>query len=89
MRLTYHNLVIELPVEGIKAVESVEITQRLNEHGHAVGRAMADGHRHGRRLRQQDRLYTGRLGTRPVRGDSRRWTGGVCLKSGRKCDSEH
>ena len=42
MRLTYHNLVIELPVEGIKAVESVEITQRLNEHGHAVVRAMVD-----------------------------------------------
>lgn len=33
MRMTYRDLVIELPVDGIKAVDSIEIFQRLNEHG--------------------------------------------------------
>lgn len=42
MRLTYHNLVIELPLEGIKAVESIEISQRLNEHGRAKIQTMVD-----------------------------------------------
>lgn len=42
MRMTYRDLVIELPVNGIKAVDSLEISQRLNEHGKVKIRLMVE-----------------------------------------------
>ena len=40
MRIPYHNLEIELGMEGIISIESVHISQRLNEHGRAVLRVL-------------------------------------------------
>ncbi len=42
MRMTYRDLVIELPIDGIKAVDSIEISQRLNEHGKVKIRLMVE-----------------------------------------------
>lgn len=42
MRVTYRDLVIELPLDGIRAVDSIEITQRLNEHGKVKIRLMVE-----------------------------------------------
>ncbi len=33
MKLSYHNLNIEIPMEGIICIESIHIIQKLNEHG--------------------------------------------------------
>ena len=42
MRITYRDLVIELPLEGLQAVDSIEISQRLNEHGRVKIRLMVE-----------------------------------------------
>ena len=42
MRMTYRDLVIELPIDGIQAVDSIEISQRLNEHGKVKIRLMVE-----------------------------------------------
>lgn len=42
MMLTYHNLNIEIQTEGIISIASLHIMQRLNEHGKAMVRALAE-----------------------------------------------